>query len=206
MITQELLDSPKSKDILGEKDLDTRNFILSLYESDSIDISEAFTYLQNYISINTPIEELALIFIAHNFQYYKEADDTIIYDLGLNNVYYEILNHSTLGYYALLKEFMPPYTTNWELKQIKTYKPKDNTFEERDIWVTKRESISLEWSNGARILATTICNKFDQKIASINNQLYRKLDRENLALFFDVEEFETSSGYEDYNGLKDILL
>lgn len=206
MITQELLDSEKGKSILGIEDLDTTNFILSLYGEKDIDISEANAFLQKYISIKTPIEELALKFIAHNFQYYKQVDDTIIYDLGFDNVYCEVLNHTVLGYYALLKEFMPPYTNDWELKQVRTFIPRGNICIGKDCWVSERVGITLESETSARMLATIICNKFDQSILSLNKRLYDKLDRENLALFFDIEEFEASSGYDDYRDLKKTLL
>jgi hypothetical protein len=206
MITQELLDGENWRSTLREKDLDTTNFILSLYESDDIDISEAYNFLKNYVTIKTPIEELALKFIAHNFQYYKQANDTIIIDLGFDNVYCELLNHSTIGYYALLKEFMPPYTDDWELKQVCTYVPPTNLCNRIDSWVSKKQSITIEWETSGRMLATIICDKFDQSILSLNKQLYEKLEKENLALFFDVDEFEETSGYDDYRVLKNILL
>lgn len=55
-----MLHSEKGKGLLQPKDLDTINFILSLYEPDNIDISEASAFLKNNISLKTPIEELAL--------------------------------------------------------------------------------------------------------------------------------------------------
>ena len=206
MITQELLNSEKGKSIIQPKDLDTTNFILSLYESDSIDISEASTFLKTYINVNTPIEELALKYIAHNFQYYKQNDDTIVYDLGFDNVYCAVLEHSVLGFYALLKEFITPFTDDWELKQVSNYSPFNNSCTEKDCWVSKKRSISLEWETASRMLADIICSKFDQRISSINKCLYKKLDKKSLSLFFDIEEFEASSGYEDYRYLKNILL
>jgi hypothetical protein len=206
MITQELLNSEKGKSIFQPKDLDTTNFILSLYESDDIDTSEADAYLKNYVTGKTPMEELALKYIAYNFQYYKQADDTIIYDLGFDNVYCALLEHSVLGFYALLKEFIIPSTEDWELKQIRTYSPLSNICFEKDCWVSKKRSISLEWETASRMLADIICSKFEQSLSSINKGLYEKLDKKNLALFFDIEEFEASSGYEDYRDLKDILL
>lgn len=206
MITQEFLYSEKSKSVLKHEDLDTTDFILSLYNSDDIDITEASNFLENYISPKTPIEGLALKYIAHNFQYYKQADDTIIYDLGFDNVYCALLEHSVLGFYALLKEFISPSTEDWELKQIRTYSPLTNSCFEKDCWVSKKRSISLEWETASRMLADIICSDFDQNISSINKRLYEKLDEKNLALFFDIEEFEASSGYEDYRDLKRRLL
>jgi hypothetical protein len=41
---------------------------------------------------------------------------------------------------------------------------------------------------------------------SLNKQLYEKLEKKDLALFFDVDEFEETSGYDDYRDLKRILL
>lgn len=206
MITQELLHSEKGKSILQPKDLDTTNFILSLYEPVDIDISEANTFLKNYISVKIPMEELALKYIAHNFQYYKQESDTIIYDLGFDNVYCSLLEHSVLGFYAILKEFITPKAEDWELKQIRTYSPFNNSCMEKDCWVSKKRSISLEWETASRMLAKIICSEFDQTISSINKRLYKKLDKKSLALFIDVEEFEASSGYEDYRALKDKLL
>lgn len=206
MITQELLGTEQGKNVLNPKDLDNTDFILSLYESDDIDISEAITYLKNYISIKSPLEELSLKYIAYNFQYYNQTDDTIIYDLDLDNVYCAILEHSILGFYALLKEFISPSTEDWELKQIRTYRPSSNSCLEKDLWVSTKSGISLEWETASRMLADIICNKFDQNISSLNKRLYEKLDKKRLSHFFDVEEFEASSGYEDYRDLKDVLL
>lgn len=76
----------------------------------------------------------------------------------------------------------------------------------KDCWVSKKRSISLEWETASRMLAKIICSEFDQTISSINKRLYKKLDKKSLALFFDVEEFEASSGYQDYRGLKNILV
>ena len=183
MITQELLHSEKGKSILKPQDLDTANFILTLYESDDIDISEANTFLRNYISVKTPMEELALKYIALNFQYYKQADDTIIYDLGFDNVYGSIVEHSVLGFYALLKEFITPSAEDWELKQIRTYSPFNNSCTEKDCWVSKKRSISLEWETASRMLAKIICSEFDQTISLLIKQLYDKLDKKSLTLF-----------------------
>ncbi|MBU2921498.1 hypothetical protein KO504_09110 [Winogradskyella psychrotolerans] len=205
MITQDLLNNKEGISLLQPEDLDTTNFILSLYGADDINISEAITYLKNYISIKSPIEELALKHIAHNFQYYKQAEDTIIYDLGFDNVYCALLEHSVLGFYAILKEFITPSAEDWELKQIRTYSPLTNSCFEKDCWVSKKRSISLEWETASRMLADIICSKFDQNISSINKRLYEKLDKKSLAHFFDIEEFEASSGYEDYRDLKRIL-
>ena len=206
MITQELLGTEQGKNVLNPKDLDNTDFILSLYETDDMDITEAITYLKNYINIKSPIEELALKYIAYNFQYYKQTDDTIIYDLSFDNVYCAILEHSVLGFYALLKEFISPSTEDWELKQIRTYSPSSNSCLEKDCWESKKRSISLEWETASRMLADIICSKFDQSMSSLNKRLYEKLDKKRLAHFFDIVKFEASSGYEDYRGLKDVLL
>lgn len=206
MITQEFLNNEKGQSILGVKDLDTTHFILSLYEPDNIDISEAFSFLNAYIKVQSKMEEIALKFIAHNFQYYKQENDTIIYNLNFDNVYAELINHSVLGFYALLKEFMPPYTSDWALKQISTYNPVHNSCEEQERWVSSNERISLEYAAAARMLASIICNQFDHNIESINKRLYKKLQKKDLALFFAVEEFKQTSGYESYKDLKNKLL
>jgi hypothetical protein len=206
MITKELINSEKWHSIAGVKDLDTTKFILSLYSLDDIDISEASVFLKNYINTKTPIEGLALEFISFNFQYFKQVNDTVTCDLDFDTVYYKILNHSVLGYYALLKEFMSPYTNDWELKQISTYSPLNNTCVEKDCWVSKKENISLEWATSASMLATIICNEFDQSVLSLRIRLYQKLNKKSLALFFDLKEIKTSFGHKDYSDLKRILL
>ena len=206
MITQEFISSEKSKSVLKQEDLDTTGFILSLYESDHVDITEASNFLENYISPKTPIEGLALKYIAHNFQYYKQADDTIIYELGFDNVYCALLEHSVLGFYALLKEFISPSTEDWALEQIRTFSPLTNSCFEKDCWVSKKRSISLEWGTASRMLADIICSKFDQNISSINKRLYKKLDEKNLALFFDIEESYEIHGFNNYHQLKNLLL
>lgn len=205
MITRELLDDDNWKRTLGEDDLDTTNFILSFYESDNLDISDAESYLKNYVIVNSTIKELALKYIAYNFQYFKETNDTIIIDLVFDKVYYKILNHSTFGHYALLKEFMQPYTDDWEFKQIRTFSPYNDSFNGQDCWISKRLGVSLESETSARMLATIICDKFDKSVASLNKLLIDKLDKENLALFFDVEAIQESYGYEDFRDIKRLL-
>ncbi|UPS90466.1 hypothetical protein [Bizionia sp. M204] len=206
MITQELLSSEKGKNIILPEDLDTTNFILSLYEQDDLDITEAKTFLKNYISVKNPMEALALNFIAHNFQYYKQTGDTIFYDLGFDNVYGSIVEHSVLGFYALLKEFITPYKDDWKLKQVRTFNPLNNCFEERDSWVSEKAKMSIEWAAGSRMIATIICSEFDKTLLSLNKRLYDKLDKKNLALFYDMEDFEELTGSDDYRDLKNTLL
>lgn len=206
MITQELLWSEEGKNILQPEDLDTTNFILSLHDPDDMDNTDAKNFLGNYIRVKTPMEALALNFIARNFQYYKQTNDTLISGLEFNNVYGSIAEHSVLGFYALLKEFFPPYKDDWKLKQVRTFNPSDNCFDERDSWVSKKANMSIEWAAGARMLATIICSEFDKTLLSLNKRLYHKLDKKNLALFYDMEEFEELTGSDDYRDLKNTLL
>jgi hypothetical protein len=206
MITQEFLFSENAKDNLGEQDLDTTNFILSLFQTDDIDSSEAIAYLKNYISVTTPIEKLALKFIAYNFQYFVQTNDTITIDLDTDAVYYELLDHTTLGFYALLKAFLPPFTKDWKLKQVATYNPLDNTCQEANFWISESQQITLENDTCARMLAKIICEKFDQSITSLHKNLYKKLGKEDLAVFFDLDYYKELIGYKDHNGLKNILL
>ena len=206
MITRELLDDDNWKRTLGEDDLDTTNFISSLYVSDNLDISDAESYLKNYVTVNSTIEELALKYIAHNFQYFKETNDTIIIGLGFDNVYCKILEHSTFGHYALLKELVTPYTDDWEFKQIRTFSPYNDSFNGQDCWMSKRLGVSLESETSARMLATIICDKFDKSIASLYKLLNDVLERDSLAVFFDVEAIEELFGYDDLRDLKRIFL
>lgn len=62
MITNYILHDPNANEILGLKDLDTKYFILLLYKSDVLDISNAKDFLNNLIEVKSPLEELALNF------------------------------------------------------------------------------------------------------------------------------------------------
>jgi hypothetical protein len=206
MITQELLNSEKANKILQPEDLDTSNFILSLFGTEEREISKAINYLKKFVNTKTPIEELALKYIALNFQTYKEIDDTIIFDLSYDDVYESLIESSALGFYALLKEFITPYTADWELEQISTYSPLNNVCEEKEYWVSKKYNISFGWSGASKMMSELICSRFNESVSSLNKGLYKKLDKKELALFFDIEEFEANSGYDDFRGLKDLLL
>lgn len=204
MITPEFLSTEKAKSILNPEDLDTSKFILSLYESDDIDISEAVDFLKNYVEIKSPMEEIALNYIADNFQFYKQADDTIIFGQEYDHIFCSIIETTTLGFYALLKEFFQPNVDDWQLKQVSTYIPIHNYCERKDCWESKQAQISFEWAAGSRMLAHVIHEKLNLTIKYLNHKLYRVLDDEKLALFFDEIDEEYRNDY--FDGLKDRLL
>mgnify|MGYP005847412215 CR=1 FL=1 len=206
MITEELLENPNVESILGVNDLDTKDFILSLFSNDNYNIENALNLLQNHIVAKKPISILAMKLNAYNFQYYKQTHDTIMLYLDVDNVYNKILNHSVLGYYALLKEYISPSTSDWNLEQIKLYNPAINQVTSKDKWISKKSNISIGWEEGAQFLANIICDRFDTELLKINNILNKKLTKKNLSSFFDLKEIKDLTGNDGYLEVKKVLL
>ena len=206
MITKEFLNSDKSNSVLKQEDLDTTNFILSLYESDDIDISEAQTFLSNYVTLDSPLDELALKYIAYNFKYFRQKGDTISYNLEMEDIYDSISEHSVIGFYGLLIKFIEPSTEDWELKQVSTYSPANNKCIQQDYWVSKNKSISLDSETATIMLGDIICSRINEGLSSLQKQLYKKLHKEDLDKFFDLDEIIETYGYDNYGDIKRNLL